>query len=211
MARASGGLGGCGGRLKDRAGKARAEGLAGRLSYAVAAGGCGGRKDRMGKARAEGLAGRLFRAVVRADGRAGMPCGGGGFAGRLSRAVVAGGCAGRRMGGDVLWRLRFCRAAVSGGRGWTVVAGGRAVAGGGRTGRGRPGWWFRRMPFVACVPLGRARARVRVRVRARVRIRPRPRACPCPRPRLPAIRMSAAEKRRRNLSLPARKRIFEGH
>ncbi len=34
-------------------------------------------------------------------------------------------------------------------------------------------------------------------------------ACPCP--CLPANRMSAAEKRRRNLSLPARKRIFEGH
>lgn len=36
-------------------------------------------------------------------------------------------------------------------------------------------------------------------------------ACPCPCPCLPANRMSAAEKRRRNLSLPARKRIFEGH
>lgn len=35
--------------------------------------------------------------------------------------------------------------------------------------------------------------------------------CPCPCPCLPANRMSAAEKRRRNLSLPARKRIFEGH
>ena len=153
------------------------------------AGGCGGRK-----ARAVVPVGRLFRAVVRADGWAGMPCGGGGFAG----STVSGGCGGplRRVAVLCGRSGRLWRAKGPDGEGPGGGCGGRlsyAVA------AGCCDWRKARK--------GKARAVVRAYALCRMcAVGARP-----PRPRLPANRMSAAEKRSRNLSLPARKRIFEGH
>lgn len=157
-----------------------------------------GRSGRSGRGGAGGGFGRSCRAV---DGEAGR-----GGTGRLSR--------GRRRSCRACCSVRPCREAEAcrmEGPGWLsrVVAqdGGGCVGrsrwaaevsgGGGHVGRrmerpngdgpGGVGDLLCRMRAVGACP------------------------CPCPCPCLPANRMSAAEKRRRNLSLPARKRIFEGH
>ncbi len=165
--------------------------------------GSGGRTGRAGRAgrAAEGRGGGFGRSCRAVDGEAGR-----GGTGRLSR--------GRRRSCRACCSVRPCREAEAcrmEGPGWLsrVVAqdGGGCVGrsrwaaevsgGGGHVGRrmerpngdgpGGVGDLLCRMRAVGACP------------------------CPCPCPCLPANRMSAAEKRRRNLSLPARKRIFEGH
>lgn len=137
-----------------------------------------------------GGAGRRFWAVVP----------GGGWRGRTrrNRSVESGAA-------EVVPGLLF-RAAVPGGGGVSDGGAGLAVSGG-RAGRRR---------LCRTVVLGNCRAGRRMDRGGVGDLLCRMRAvgacpCPCPCPCLPANRMSAAEKRRRNLSLPARKRIFEGH
>lgn len=167
--------------------------------------GSGGRTGRAGRAgrAAEGRGGGFGRSCRAVDGEAGR-----GGTGRLSR--------GRRRSCRACCSVRPCRAAAAcrmEGPGWLS----RVVAqdGGGCVGRSRwaaevsggGGHVGRRMER----PNGDGPGGVGdllCRMRA---VGACPCPCPCPCPCLPANRMSAAEKRRRNLSLPARKRIFEGH
>lgn len=152
-----------------------------------------------------GGAGRRFWAVVP----------GGGWRGRTrrNRSVESGAA-------EVVPGLLF-RAAVPGGGGVSDGGAGLAVSGG-RAGRrrlcrtvalggGGVGRWRSRWTEDGETERGWAGGGVGdllCRMRA---VGACPCPCPCPCPCLPANRMSAAEKRRRNLSLPARKRIFEGH
>lgn len=161
--------------------------------------GSGGRTGRAGRAgrAAEGRGGGFGRSCRAVDGEAGR-----GGTGRLSR--------GRRRSCRACCSVRPCREAEAcrmEGPGWLS----RVVAqdGGGCVGRSRwaaevsggGGHVGRRMERPnGDGPGGVGDLLCRMRAVG---------ACPCP--CLPANRMSAAEKRRRNLSLPARKRIFEGH